>query len=631
MNHPTPWPREWSPVPGVDLPVNGVLSLCWNVILSHCGIVTDRSWFLEYENLTAHLRLPAREIGQLRTDWYQGGHALRCVRAASPRATPDGVMSPREIEEFQRVFRSGCTDSQKRTALKLLVLAGLEPVAAWEYLKTFTPRTPSLPNGQWLPRPPDDKDESRLYTFAAKWMPEEVVQKVLQDLPDRQGAAILSLQRLASMDESKARLIVELVIGEMRRRGAIPEDDARSRARIAVDLAIRELMAMRPFHWALLASTILVEDPGVGTMAVGLTVEGRIALFFGPSFVLSISSEQLCGVLVHELNHVILDHLRECPGPISTRDADAVTRHGWAWVIACEVTANEYVPYPLPGNPVTIEQFGLPPAESTYERYRKLCKRAARIDSPVDRILDVLAQVPKHHKDTIPRRRSRQVQPMKIAAAMVGAEMDEATAKMVGTEQLGAVEEIDPVEQPELRWNEVLRAVARRTLQRKAVRTYPSRRQPALVGIIPGRRRSRSWRHVMVAIDTSASMQAAELSQVLAELRALQRMGAKLAMVQCDADIRKHGWLRRTEEIRCVYGRGGTSLEPPFSREMLDKYTPDLIVYFTDGYGPAPKQPPANVEVLWILTGTAPRRPARWGRAVCMRPSHLRAPLGTSP
>lgn len=168
MSDSTPWSREWSPVPGVDPPVNEVLSLCWNVIMSQCGIVTATLWFLEYEDLTAHLRLPPREIGQLRANWYQSGHALRCVRAASPVASPGGLLSPIQIREFEGVFRSGCGDTQKRAALKFLVVAGLEPVAAWEYLKTFTPRTPALPSGQWLPRPPDDQDESMLCTFAAK-------------------------------------------------------------------------------------------------------------------------------------------------------------------------------------------------------------------------------------------------------------------------------------------------------------------------------------------------------------------------------------------------------------------------------------------------------------------------------
>lgn len=456
------------------------------------------------------------------------------------------------------------------------------------------------------------------------------MQKVLQDLPDRKAAAILSLQRLASMSEAKARFVVELLVDEMRRLGAIPDDDGRSKARLAVDLAMRELMAARPFHWALLASTILVEDPGVGSMAVGHTIERRIALFFNPSFVLSISSEQLCGVLVHELNHVILDHLRECPGPISRRASiDTVTKHGWAWVIACEVTANQYVPYPLPGNPVTIEQFGLPPGESTYQRYRRLCRKSLKVDAAVDRIVDTLAPAPKHHKDTSRKRPKGGVEPILNAARIVGSEVDEETSKMVAVEGRRWVESLIREEQPELKWNDVLGAVARRTLHRKAVRTYPSRRHPGLVGIVPGRRCSKAWKHIMVAIDTSGSMDAPELSQVLAELRELQRMGARIALIQCDAIIQQHGWLQRNEEIRRLYGRGGTSLEPPFSREVLDKYTPDLIMYFTDGHGRAPDRPPANLEVLWILTGMTPCVPAKWGRSVCMRPPQLRAPLQT--
>jgi hypothetical protein len=38
---------------------------------------------------------------------------------------------------------------------------------------------------------------------------------------------------------------------------------------------------------------------------------------------------------------------------------------------------------------------------------------------------------------------------------------------------------------------------------------------------------------------------------------------------------------------------------------------PDVLVYFTDGHGPAPKERPV-VAVIWCLT-PAGRRPAPWG------------------
>ena len=61
------------------------------------------------------------------------------------------------------------------------------------------------------------------------------------------------------------------------------------------------------------------------------------------------------------------------------------------------------------------------------------------------------------------------------------------------------------------------------------------------------------------------------------------------------------------------------SLRPPFAPDVLERFSPGLIVYFTDGHGPAPASPPPGVSVLWILTGANPAIPARYGQVVCMR------------
>jgi predicted metal-dependent peptidase len=41
---------------------------------------------------------------------------------------------------------------------------------------------------------------------------------------------------------------------------------------------------------------------------------------------------------------------------------------------------------------------------------------------------------------------------------------------------------------------------------------------------------------------------------------------------------------------------------------------PDLLLFFTDGFGNAPKQPPAY-PVMWVLTHDG-KQPAPWGRVV---------------
>ena len=62
-----------------------------------------------------------------------------------------------------------------------------------------------------------------------------------------------------------------------------------------------------------------------------------------------------------------------------------------------------------------------------------------------------------------------------------------------------------------------------------------------------------------------------------------------------------------------VKGFGGTDFRPVFDyiqKKMHEQ--PDLLLFFTDGYGTAPKRHPAY-PVMWVLTSDGVT-PAEWGR-----------------
>lgn len=90
-----------------------------------------------------------------------------------------------------------------------------------------------------------------------------------------------------------------------------------------------------------------------------------------------ISEAELVGVILHEIDHVVLRHPflfpeQADPGP----DFDL-----WAAIVAEEITVNEFVTLPLPGSPLRLAEFmaecpALEPLESTRDRYRKLCDPA---------------------------------------------------------------------------------------------------------------------------------------------------------------------------------------------------------------------------------------------------------------
>lgn len=62
-------------------------------------------------------------------------------------------------------------------------------------------------------------------------------------------------------------------------------------------------------------------------------------------------------------------------------------------------------------------------------------------------------------------------------------------------------------------------------------------------------------------------------------------------------------------------GRGGTDFRPGFEAAINLRPKPDVIVYFTDGDGPAPAAPP-DTAVVWCLIGAYVSDPAPWGEKV---------------
>jgi predicted metal-dependent peptidase len=116
----------------------------------------------------------------------------------------------------------------------------------------------------------------------------------------------------------------------------------------------------------------------------------------------------------------------------------------------------------------------------------------------------------------------------------------------------------------------------------------------------------------MAVIDTSASLTDEMLEASNAEL---SRLAAdyRVTVVECDSEIQN---VYRYRKIDTVCGRGGTDFRPPLLPAFLRRHNCDLVVYFTDGYGPAPQKAP-RVPVVWCLVAGG-MKPASWGKVIWM-------------
>lgn len=182
-------------------------------------------------------------------------------------------------------------------------------------------------------------------------------------------------------------------------------------------------------------------------------------------------------------------------------------------------------------------------------------------------------------------------------------------------------------------WRELLGAAVRSAASGSGVGedyTYgrPSRRSASVPGAVLPSLRRRPPR-VSVVIDTSASVSDAELGSALLEVAAISRaVGGRrdlVTVVSCDAAARVAHPLCRAEGITLL-GGGGTDLREGFARALGTGPRPDVIVVLTDGQTPWPSARPGCRTVVGLFPRAplyreddpdyVPDRPPAWARVV---------------
>jgi predicted metal-dependent peptidase len=184
---------------------------------------------------------------------------------------------------------------------------------------------------------------------------------------------------------------------------------------------------------------------------------------------------------------------------------------------------------------------------------------------------------------------------------------------VAGTEAGSAIERIEQIRyrRTDVPWRRLFRESIRQGAEPQPTFMRPPRRFPAMLGLVPGRFHRPNRASVMAIVDTSSSVGPRDLALISSELEVIAATNDVL-VVECDAAVRRvYPFTSSLTEVR---GRGGTDFRPPLKESFLAKHRPGLLVFFTDGHGPAPLHQP-RVPVLWCLTATGVR-PAPWGREI---------------
>ena len=173
---------------------------------------------------------------------------------------------------------------------------------------------------------------------------------------------------------------------------------------------------------------------------------------------------------------------------------------------------------------------------------------------------------------------------------------------------------IDHLLQPQLPWRMLLARYMTAASRDDYSYMRPSRREGE--AIFPSLRSSQT--DIVVVLDTSGSIKAAEMKEFVTEVDAIKgQVRARITLLACDAQLAADGpWVFEPwEEFilpRNIRGGGGTRFIPAFDWTEREGQDPDLLIYFTDAEGEFPPLEP-RFPVIWLVKG---RGKVPWGQRV---------------
>jgi predicted metal-dependent peptidase len=383
----------------------------------------------------------------------------------------------------------------------------------------------------------------------------------------------------------------------------------------------------RPYLATALFALHVVESRRVPTMAV----DRHWRCYASPAFVALTPVEELAGVWVHEVSHLLRDHHGRGDRVALERDLHGPGERLRMNIAAdCEINDDIYGDGLVrPKGAVSAGYLGLANGQLMEEYLRQFrlgpqtrglvwldCGSGADgLERPWDLGEDGADGLSRHELDAVRFRVAQGI-----------------TARP-GDVPKGWRRWADEAFHPPQPWRDLLGAAVRSAAAGAAGGddyTYgrPARRSAGLPGVVlPSLRRRPP--QVCVIIDTSGSVSDAELGGALLEVAAIGRaVGGRRDLVRvlsCDAAAGVAHPLCQAEGIPLI-GGGGTDLRAGFERALRTTPRPDVVVVLTDGQTPWPAvRPPCRTVVGLFPRDTSwneedpdhvPDLPPDWARVV---------------
>jgi predicted metal-dependent peptidase len=385
----------------------------------------------------------------------------------------------------------------------------------------------------------------------------------------------------------------------------------------ATSIATQRVIAARaalvldqPFFGVLALQLRLEEDSTCDTA----WVDGR-TLGYSPAFVATLTAEELTGLIAHEVLHCAFGH----PWRRSGRDHKL-------WNIACDYAINSVLRdagFILPAGALLSDEYSGHHAEWIYDR-------CGQPEQPQ----------PQPQPGSQPGQQQPGSQPQPGQQPQPGSQPQPAAGSEQGEVRDAPIDaQADPDALTESDWQEVERqaeALGRGSLSAATARILAELQRPLTdwrsalrrflqeinaadyswqrpnvrylaSGIYLPALRSEACGSIVVAVDTSGSIDRVLLTQFGSELRSIveELQPRVVYVIYCDSEVcgavEEFG-PNDTIELS-PRGGGGTRFGPVFERIEADGIEPAALVYFTDLDGPMPDVQP-SYPVLWACSAS---------------------------
>lgn len=398
--------------------------------------------------------------------------------------------------------------------------------------------------------------------------------------------------------------------------------------------AARWKLSKRCEYFSMLLWSLIPIEKSIGTMGV----DEHLRLYYDPVAIKKWKPQELIGVLVHELGHVLKDHIRRGIPLVgvetgTTVITDPVLASKWHIAqIAMDCDNNPMVRdagFSLPPDGVFPKDFKMAEGKFFEEYYAELLKNATVIKLPPgdghcphgkggwkdpppggNTKTRKAGEVPGYTKAEVDAMRRHTAQSIR-------------ESKNRGNIPLGLDRWADELLTSKIPWQQELAGAVRHSADEVAGKqdfTFrrPSRRGAGSDLVFPT---MRAWiPRIAYQIDTSGSMDAKEVARAVAEADGvIKTLGgcAEITAMSVDAEVHTRQRVSSARAIK-LRGGGGTDMGVGIQAAQELRPRPDILIVVTDGYTPWPAEPPRRMKVIVVLVSSDGESP-EWARTIVVK------------